>query len=303
VISRHLPHFHEITHELVNYRMARLPLYTLPFMQEGIASWIGGRWGRSPRVIRYAGNIIFDYELIEPEVLLTFNGFNKEGGGADLTYPAAALLAGYLFESLGPDRFFELYRTLSGSSQAVSEMHRGFVISTLEQSTGMSWEELLSEFHAFRSSYRESGLTAGVSGDIEHAGETFDFGARAVRKLALSDRVEYVCELPENRSWSVLLFDTGEKAEDSYRSRLFAEHIPHETYTGQRYGLRFGPEEVGLYDYWTNTLLANYVSSLAPSPDYENKNDNTISFAVPKGIVDLSDCRPVYLLTEKPSPK
>ena len=57
IISRHLPHTHELVHMLYNFAQEDLPLFTLPVLQEGLACCLGGRWGKSPDVINYWGNV------------------------------------------------------------------------------------------------------------------------------------------------------------------------------------------------------------------------------------------------------
>lgn len=51
VITSHPCHAHELAHLVVNAWLRELPLFTLPLLQEGAATHLGGRWGRHPHVL------------------------------------------------------------------------------------------------------------------------------------------------------------------------------------------------------------------------------------------------------------
>ncbi len=43
-------------------------------------------------------------------------------------------------------------------------------------------------------------------------------------------------------------------------SSIFSEHLSGERYRAERYGLRCSPDDIALYDFATNQLLATWVS-------------------------------------------
>ena len=51
IITATFPHHHELVHLLVNIKLKKLPLFTLPLLREGVAVKYGGRWGKRPEAL------------------------------------------------------------------------------------------------------------------------------------------------------------------------------------------------------------------------------------------------------------
>jgi hypothetical protein len=57
-------------------------------------------------------------------------------------------------------------------------------------------------------------------------------------------------------------------------------------YNGETYSIQFSPDEAGLYDYRTNTLLAKFAMGFSPSPDYWNQQMKEITFGLDKSLLE-----------------
>jgi len=147
VVTSHPCHAHELAHLLVNFWLGELPLYTLPLLQEGIATHLGGRWGRHPRVLHRVGHTTLTDGLLTLDELLTYNQFH--GQSADLTYPPAGVFAGFVLERYGPDGLRRAYQSVSGTWEEVSSWNAAVVKARLSAALGVSWTTLADEFSTF----------------------------------------------------------------------------------------------------------------------------------------------------------
>jgi hypothetical protein len=83
-----------------------------------------------------------------------------------------------------------------------------------------------------------------------------------------------------------LLFGKDKNLAD-VNSAMFTEHYGEKmAYEGYRYGVRFDANEAGLYDYFTNTLLAKYIAVVSPSEDYFNAADHKIAVRIKKSLTN-----------------
>jgi hypothetical protein len=102
-------------------------------------------------------------------------------------------------------------------------------------------------------------------------------------------------DLPADvREGIVLIPGSNQAPFPGYRSWLFAERCPQETYAGDHIGIRFSADEAAVYDFLTNKLLAAYIHALSPRPGYRDEATGTIHFAVATnllGDIDLSRAR------------
>jgi hypothetical protein len=78
-----------------------------------------------------------------------------------------------------------------------------------------------------------------------------------------------------------------------YQSGLFADHLPNASYDGESYGIQFSQSEAGLYNYYTDTLVAKYISSFSPSDEYWNPEKRIMRFRLAKSVLSqrVSDLR------------
>jgi hypothetical protein len=267
VITRHLPHKHELTHFLINYSLRNLSLYTAPFMQEGTACYLGGRWEKSPAIISYAGYAILKFELAAPEDILTFSDFHYTVGSADISYPVSALFAGYLTGLMSPEDFRQLYLDLSGDLSDIQSWSRERIQTTLEKACGRSWDEIRDSFNVY---WPPMGTTA-ITPESDIAGDSIiDMDDEQGRLIVTDDgaavHFRIVLANGQDRGF-VLMTDPDQEVNADYKSDLFMQQLPNHRYDGYRYGIRFTPDEIAFYDYYTNELVADYIRSFSEDPE------------------------------------
>ena len=289
VVTRHPLHEHEIAHLLVNYALKETPLYTLPFMQEGIACCLGGRWGKSPEVVFYAGYMAWNFQLLELDDLLTYKGFNTTIGSADIAYPAAALLTSYLKKGQSAAQFRQLYLSLSGTNQFIHSLKADAVKRIIAEAKGKPWDSLAAEFKSFY----EDNQTAGI---VPIKETPSDKPAVVISTDGITARIWQgdngyqvgVADSGKGEGY-IILKRSGNGDDDKYASRLFAEQMPGEKYAGEDFGIRYSPGEIAVYDYKTDRLLAIYLPSMPGGNGASRFPSGGPAFKIDRAVLDSLD--------------
>ena len=238
IISSHFPHFHELVHLLVHELAEDPPEQTLLVLQEGTACLLGGRWGRSTSAVLYTGWVHGNMSGMHLEQALTQDGFRAYPGGPDASYPLATLICRLVRQKTGWPGLLELTDRLSGSLEYVQALGPEDFYRALEKvcdlaaGSGAAWleERLDQAWPALR--------RCGIAPVGEWPGQAvFTVAAETFPVYRLS----------------------REQPRDNAASSLFAEHFPGRPYRGQHFGMRISPEEVALYDYHANQLVAIWV--------------------------------------------
>ncbi len=287
IISRYLPHYHEMVHLLMNYSLKELPLYTLPCLQEGIAVCLGGRWGKSPGVIFQIGHFTLAQEIFHLEDVLTYDGFHRTVNNPDFSYPLSGIFVKFLVEQFGIGRFISLYRGLSGAEATVRSFSVEDIQSKVSKIYEMSWVDIRNKFAGYWEQFEFSGLVPG--GNLLPNEPTMILRSADIYAQIWDLDDVYLFEIramTDTSSGVILMKSSSSSVEESYRSRKFAEHLPDAQYDGETYGIQFSTNEVGLYDYHTNNLVAKYVSSFSPSSDYWESEGRIIRFRLEKSILN-----------------
>ena len=94
VVTSYQTHFHEVAHILINYKLKKLGLYTLPFFMEGFAVAVGGRGGMAPRVVTDLGYYLQKSGILTYDSILTNDGFYNND--ASMSYAVAGLYNSFL---------------------------------------------------------------------------------------------------------------------------------------------------------------------------------------------------------------
>ena len=286
IVTGHLPHNHELTHLMINYALEKLPLYTLPVLQEGIACNLGGRWGKAPSVIFYWGNVSLEFGLAELENILTHDGFTHGTGSLDASYAVSSLFVKSLIDYFGMEKFRLLYLELSGSNDFIRSLTETDIISKTENTFDISWEDINKRFAVIAQNYRYSGIIPCKvpSGKPEYNLSSESFIANTWN---LDTLYIFQIRFMKQSSGGLILLDENRSANHyNYTSRVFADHLPDVNYNNQIYGIQFSASEVGLYNYLTDILLAKYVSSFTPDINYWNPDYSTITFSLRKSLLD-----------------
>lgn len=288
IVTQYLPHYHELAHLLFNFSLKEVPLYTLPLIQEGLAVAVGGRWGKSPRVVMQLGPTIIRENLCQLDNLLTRKEFNQEAGPADITYPIAGIFADMLLKQFGIECFQDIYLQLSGSSEEVNNMAGDFVISIIEKFCRTDWGTIKRRFDNYVNDFEFSGLLPGVS-DSGILVKNLDNGNL---RLSIKESEEYynfiIQSNKDKPDGIVLLKDKIHSIDTTYNSWMFQEQMPGSKYEGEEYGIRFDTNEAGVYNYPTNTLETKYVSAFSPSKYYLDDKASSICFRLEKSILDIN---------------
>lgn len=143
VVSRYPVHKHELAHLLIAFKLEKQPLYTIPFLQEGIAVYLGGRKQTSPGEIFELAKQVLQYEIAGLEDVLTYDGFHKTSS-VDAAYALSGLWVKYIVDKAGEDRFFQLYLRLSGDAATVRGLTAEQIKAAISEVVGEGWGELLS---------------------------------------------------------------------------------------------------------------------------------------------------------------
>jgi hypothetical protein len=227
---------------------------------------------------------LYQEEIVDLDSLLTMRDFQKNST-ADIAYPVAGLFTAYLMDKLGRDGYFELYRELSGDFKAVNDMSRVDVKQHVSEATGHTdWLALMKDFN----SYIESDLAerspiepgADISGDVFARGEGFTV-------YRDGDWLSFVFTAPDGEPVDGnLLFGLDPRLVGG-GSDLFAKQYDNQwPFEGYRFGIRYDQNEIGLYDYATDQLLAKYIWGITPSDDYYSETDNTVAIRLHRDLFD-----------------
>lgn len=296
VVSRQLPHRHELTHLLINFAEKHIPLYTIPFLQEGTASYLGGRWGRSPKTIMYTGAALIRNDINDVGDVLTYDDFHTKVGTPDISYPLSGILIDRLLENLGSKRFLDLYRLFSGSLDDVRAFTKEEVMTIVGRYCGTTWDEIAKECRRLADSMTTCGIRPCL--EIPAAPPVVaisDTGKEmAVRLWVSDDAVQFEISIPDSARSGILLISDGANDSPAFISRLFSQHAPGKTYRGEPFGIKFSGAEVSCYDYLCDELTGIYVPGFAgtiesPAPSLWDGAAREYRFMVDKTLFPSSD--------------
>jgi len=287
IITCYLPHYHELVHLINNYALKECPLFTLPILQEGLACCLGGRWGKSPGVINYWGNVSLNLGLADLDDILTANGFHNCPGGSDAAYAISSLFAGSLIDGFGIQKLKTFYTLLSGTNEYVNSLSPSFIKTEIEKIFITSWQEIEANFKNFTNRFAYGGIepsTAPLDKDVFLEIESDNISA-----VVWDNSGQYVFQikLESGSVGGALVLTVNSISIDSqYQSRFFKEQFPDKNYQGEIYGIQFSEGECGLYDYQTNMLLAKYVAGFTPNQNYWDSDARIITFGLDKKLLD-----------------
>lgn len=283
IISSYFPHHHELSHFLINYKLRQLPLYTLPIMREGLAVYLGGRWGKAPTALKDLGGFLLREEIVPLDSLLTMSGFDEQAG-SDIAYPVAGLFSSYLIDEIGIKEYLNLYLAMSGNADSLDALTVEDVRDAIIARVGKpSWSDLLGEVNAYieMSTTADAVILPGKSGR----------GRPMVQKSNLQisgDKdwlvFEYIGANSDSMAGNVL-FGYDEKLREASSYMFEQQYEGKVPFEGYRYGLRFDQNESGLYDYATSRLVAKYIWGITPSEAYYDRSANRITVSIRRSLV------------------
>ncbi|MEE8576442.1 MAG: hypothetical protein V3T31_04235, partial [candidate division Zixibacteria bacterium] len=284
IISSFFPHYHELTHFLVNLKLRRLHLYSLPLFREGVAVCYGGRWGKAPTTMLTLGAILYRENIVPLDSILTMTGFEKSAG-SDLAYPVAGLFTSYIIDEIGTDKYFDLYQQLSGNFERVYALTTDEIQQSIARAAGKDdWNKLRDEFETYVTKWLAE--SAGMfPGTIEGGKVVFEDSDLSLKRNGDWYTLTAVAP-PGTVNKGNLLFGL-EPGLSGKGSTLFDNQYRTDVnFEGYRFGIRFDQNEVGIYDYATNQLLVKYIWGMLPSEAYYNEAENKLTFRFNKEVVE-----------------
>ena len=295
IITTFIPDYHKVALLLVNFKLQKLPLFTLPFIQQGIGTLLGGRWQRSPEVILDFADYILKYNIVAVDSILNYSDFHNITFG-DVTQPVGACLTDYIYTILGNDRFFDFYRSLSGNYESISTLTADSIKARITVYLGRGWDDLMTGFNAFMDSLRpQHGLI--YPGDIGTDQIVIDDSGLTISSSDKWFKVEYVTK-NEDRTGLIVLLNKDPQLAD-VKSMLFSDQLREKgQYHGYRYGIRLDKNEIGLYDYATNQILAKFVDDPSVKSSYYDDTTKKISAYFDRNLIrgKLIDRDPSFVM-------
>lgn len=284
VVSKYFPAYHEIAEFLVSYANDSLSLYTFPFIEHGTATFLGGRWGRSAPVMLSLGSYIYSNNLMELDKLLTAPEFMSYENNSDFSYPLAGLFCKFLFEKLGREKYFQLYRQLSGSEDEVNAITPQRFKDLVNQSTGAAWSSLDSEFKEYA---RNEGYAGIAAGSHDQGKQVYESGLpdMTVRILEDSTHYNFLIRAKSGDPKAALVAGEHSNKAEPFRSFLFEEYFPEATYDHQRWAVIFSDKEVGAYDFFTNVITGKYIVGFTAAEEIVNSGSNEYRFRIEKRLL------------------
>lgn len=273
VISARFPHFHELVHFLVAFKLRVQAMYTLPVLREGVAVMYGGRWGKSASSLYALGAFMYQNELVDMDSLLTLDGFAALSG-ADVNYPVAGILSAFLKQKLGLEGYLKVYRSASTDYDSLQAMTSGQIQTRLASAAGFAdWATLIKEFETYLGSF------ATAHGDVI-AGDVSGSSLVKNKNVEVKDSKDWITVIVHGDSAApigTILFGKDQRL-NGYSSDLFQlqfkEDVPFE---GYRYAIRWDMNEAGLYDYATNQITAKYILGITPDSSYYTESDKKLA--------------------------
>ncbi len=267
VISSDFPHFHELTHLLINIRLQELPLYTLPFLREGLATSLAGRWGKGPAPLMDLAVFLYRDSLVVMDSIFTMRGFDT-ASGADIAYPVAGLFNSFIEDKLGMDGCLDLYRRLSGPFDRLNGLTTPDIQAEILAVTKVAdWQALKTEFEAYLTKYEQQSEMA-----LAGVGDRKQTLIKDGREVVYDDgdwlAFEFAADPKDTLCQGNLVFGLVDGLKGQVSMLFENQYGDKQKFQGYRFGLRFDQNEAGLYDYATNLLLAKYICGISPSEGY-----------------------------------
>lgn len=264
IISRRLPDYHELAMFMISYTQEDLGLYIDPFMTRGLACYVGGRFGQANDVMWQISNFTLENEIFSLDDILTFDGFHKTIGNIDFSFPLSLGLVTSLIDDFGINDVLSMLRDLSGNVAFINNLSVDEVKTVLETKTGRTWADIMQSARSRIASDPFPNLKPGVESDSGLV--VFESGINTFHVRVTLDDGWY--------NFAINPFEKGTKPVGvltlagspggrmgSYQSFLWNEQFANRQYSAEVYSIRFDGNEVGVYDYLTNQLIAKYVSS------------------------------------------
>jgi len=264
IISTYSTHFHEILHLLINYKLKSVSLYTLPLLQEGFAVAYGGRGGKEPDVILGLGKFLSQSGFLNYEDLLTRSKFYQTD--ASLSYPLSGLYVKFLITELGINKFLEIYKNYSGDLERVKKLN----LIDYELPTENSWKEFI-DIPELRNRINVQEID-----QTKYQSKIVD--SKNIKIFENSD--EYLFKIKHKIGLTIPNSFTN------YKSKYFSELFPNGTYRNEKYIINVSEEEISVYNFYNNILVAKYTKGFSINQKTVTNKNGLYLFTIKKYVFD-----------------
>lgn len=282
VVSKYFPPYNELARFMVVYANDNLPPATLPLLEHGTATFLGGRWGRSAQVLSALGSYLYQNDLVNLDTLITAASFKTFHSNPDFAYPLAGLFCEFLFNKLGREEYFRLYREMSGDVDRVNAITSADFKQAVTASTGLPWDALVEEFKSWLPENDYGGMSAGASTEGELRYESGLKGV-LVRIFEAPDAYNVVAELDSPDIKAAVLL--RQRMSDEYGSFLFEDQFPDTLYDDYHYGILFSTQEAGTYSYLSNVITGKYISMMTGDEPIYDSETGGVRFRIDKALL------------------
>jgi hypothetical protein len=149
IVSARLPHAHEVAHVLTQVLLRPRAPQTVPLLQEGLATWLGGTVDASPEVILESALRRLRSQPARLGAYLTPRAFQRIELGEHERYATAALFCEFFVERYSLESLLQLYALLSADEAELLRRPTSAVRVQFEGATGQRWEDLENDFVAW----------------------------------------------------------------------------------------------------------------------------------------------------------
>lgn len=269
LITTYNSHYHELLHLLMNFKLKTLPLYTLPFFQEGFAVAYGGRGGKEPEIFNSMAVYLQKSGFISYREILNKEDFSKVD--PSISYPLSGLYNKFLIEKLGIGKYLELYKKYSSDDSKINKL----VVDTLDLPSNTEWEKYLNNISD----------QAIIKTNKDISTNSYNLLIKGKTYKIYSNTISYLFAVKD----TVLL--TSEDKYPGYVSSKYQEIFPVRKYDSQKYLITADSNEVSVYNLFTNNLIAKYVSTFSIPPENVYRKDGFYLFTLPLDVFDnLLNC-------------
>jgi hypothetical protein len=159
ILASRIPHEHELVHVLAYMAISPAPEHNQPWLQEGLASYLGGQLGEAPWAVLATGDRVLDEHRGLIRRLLTVKGFRDSVLPAASCYSASARFVQYLDEARGGRApLLELLRLLAGFEEEVLARPAAIIETQLEGVYSTGFSRLLEDFDIWRARNPAAGI-------------------------------------------------------------------------------------------------------------------------------------------------
>lgn len=264
IVTTYNTHYHELVHFLINYKLKDLPLYTHPFLQEGLAVALGGRGGLDAHTVFETGVFLVKSGFANYNELLSRRDFQNTD--ATISYPISGLYVDFLIKQSGIEKFIELYKKYSAS--------KDLSLIDLIEKNDLPAEE---KWNLFLDSLVDKNPIK-VADNIELS--SFDIIIKKEDYEIYSNNENYLFRVKD----TLLIAAKPEML--NYQSKVFAEHFRNKEYNSEKYLIIANQSEISIYNLYSNNLIVKYVASFSIPPKEIKRREGFYEFIVEKEVFD-----------------